>query len=143
MLTEKEKTDISQAITDLEKKSSAELVAVIAGCGGNYNYFGLVMALGCAYTVSLAAQVLFSLTFYPFLVTQLLVLGLAWLVLVRFKGCLLFLPRACKYSKASARAHGEFAKQGIHRTKTGCGIMFFVSKAERYVEIIADQTIAC
>ena len=50
-------------------------------------------------------------------------------------------PRHIKHARASRLAKAQFYLQGVHATRDRSGVLFFVSLAERYVEIVADQGI--
>jgi putative membrane protein len=50
-------------------------------------------------------------------------------------------PRAVQRLHASRRAHDQFHTQNLHHTRERSGVLLFVSVAERYVEVIADEGI--
>ncbi|MDA0704312.1 MAG: TPM domain-containing protein [Proteobacteria bacterium] len=50
-----------------------------------------------------------------------------------------FVPLALRRRRAQRHARLLFLDLGLHRTKGRTGVMLFVSLAERYVEIIADD----
>jgi putative membrane protein len=54
---------------------------------------------------------------------------------------MLLVPRAMQHARASRLAHAQFYAQGVHLTREHSGVLFFVSLAERYVEIVADKGI--
>ena len=54
---------------------------------------------------------------------------------------LLLVPRRVKHARASRLAKAQFYQQGVHLTPHHSGVLFFVSLAERYVEIVADKGI--
>lgn len=51
-------------------------------------------------------------------------------------------PRRLQRMRAAGLARQAFLEQGLHRTRGGTGLLIFVSEAEHYVEILADQGIA-
>jgi putative membrane protein len=51
------------------------------------------------------------------------------------------IPRSVKHARASRLAKAQFYLQGVHMTREHSGVLLFVSLAERYVEIVADQGI--
>ncbi len=55
---------------------------------------------------------------------------------------LALIPREVKQHRASRKAHELFFLEGLHLTEGRHGIMLFVSVAEKYVEVIADQGIS-
>ena len=50
-------------------------------------------------------------------------------------------PTAVKRRRAGRLAREQFFAQGLHLTRARTGVLIFVSVAEHYVEIIADQGI--
>ena len=142
-IKQKDKELISKEIENLEKYSSAELVAVVTKRSSDYKY-----------AISLInIFVLFSISFLLIFFTQKEASELLQIQLLIFVGISLFfekfnnfvvklLPKTYKYNKASKNAHKQFYNLGLNRTKTRQGIMFFVSYDEKYVEIIADKEIS-
>jgi putative membrane protein len=55
---------------------------------------------------------------------------------------LLMVPRALQRARAHRAAIEQFVVRGISRTKNRTGILIFVSLAEHYARIIADDGIA-
>lgn len=142
-LTDSEKELISKKIENLEKSSSAELVAVVTKRSSDYKYATSIITIFLVFLIS------FILIFS----TQISNLILIEIQLLSFIGINLFLdkfdkflisvlPKSYKRYKASQNAKEQFYNLGLNRTKTRQGIMFFVSFDEKYVEIISDTTIS-
>jgi putative membrane protein len=51
------------------------------------------------------------------------------------------IPRRVQQARASQLAQAQFYRQGVQLTEEHSGVLFFVSLAERYVEIVADKGI--
>src|SRR3546814_20132774 len=51
------------------------------------------------------------------------------------------IPKATKLHRAARTAREQFLAQEVHHTKDRSGVLIFVSVAEHYVEILADQAI--
>lgn len=136
-----EKEQIQEEIKNLEKKSSAELVAVITKYSSSYKYEILVFSLLVSVFISIV--LLFTnINTIEFFQIQVLSFFALYLLTNSFKKIvLLFLPKRYKYEKASINAKKEFYNLGIKDTKTKLGIMFYVSIEEKYVEIITDSGI--
>ncbi len=142
-LNKKDKELISKEIENVEKKSSAELVAVVTKRSSNYKYAASFINI----------FILFLVSFFLIFFTQKDAFELLQLQLLIFVGISLFfekfdqvifklLPKSYKHKKASQNASTQFYNLGLNRTKTNQGIMFFVSSDEKYVEIIADEEIS-
>ena len=141
-LGEKEKELISKKIENLEKSSSAELVAVITKKSGDYRYINTLINIFVIFVISF-----FLIFFFDFSPIQLLEIQLLsfigfYLFFEKFDNLILnILPKSYKREKASLNAHEQFSNLGLNRTKTNQAIIFFVSLDEKYVEIITDKTI--
>lgn len=141
LLTQEQKEQISHLIGDIEQKSSAELVAVIARKSGEYTHIWAFFALFCMFLVSFFA--LFFIDFSSLVLwAQLFTFSVIYLFCyLNENSCIRYLPKSFRYSKASDFAHISFHNLGLDSTKTKSAIMFFVSMDERYVKIITDSTI--
>ncbi len=144
MLLDKNAQDaLAQAINAQEKLTDAELVTVLARQADDYRYVTLLWAALLSLLVPVA------LLFLPVWLTPFEALLLQWGVLlvlavlfrlkpVQFR----VVPRRLQRMRAAGLARQAFLEQGLHRTRGGTGLLIFVSEAEHYVEILADQGIA-
>jgi len=134
---------LAQTIGEQEKRTDAELVTVLAGQADDYRYVTLLWAALLSLLVPVA------LLFLPVWLTPFEGLLLQWGVLlvlavlfrlkpVQFR----VVPRRLQRMRAAGLARQAFLEQGLHRTRGGTGLLIFVSEAEHYVEILADQGIA-
>jgi putative membrane protein len=55
---------------------------------------------------------------------------------------ILLVPRAVQRVRAHRAALEQFVLRGISRTSNRCGVLIFVSLAERYARIVADEGVA-
>lgn len=134
---------LAQTIGEQEKRTDAELVTVLARQADDYRYVTLLWAALLSLLVPVA------LLFLPVWLTPFEGLLLQWGVLlvlavlfrlkpVQFR----VVPRRLQRMRAAGLARQAFLEQGLHRTRGGTGLLIFVSEAEHYVEILADQGIA-
>jgi putative membrane protein len=141
--SETDKARITAAIHAAEKNTSGEFVTVVARSSDHYIFLPLVWAAILALLVpgvfllsgsQLAFMHVYQIQLGVFLVVSLLFLFMPglhlWLV-----------PRQVKHSRASRLAKAQFYLQGVQLTKHHSGVLFFVSLAEHYVEIVADKGI--
>ncbi|MDZ7818860.1 MAG: TPM domain-containing protein [Aliarcobacter sp.] len=141
-LNENEKEQISKKIENLEKLSSAELVAVITKRSGDYRYINSLINIFVIFIISFFLIFFFDFSPMQLLEIQLLSFIGLFLFFEKFDNLILnLLPKSYKREKASLNAHEQFSNLGLNRTKTNQAIMFFVSFDEKYVEIITDTTI--
>lgn len=144
MLLDKNAQDaLAQAINAQEKRTDAELVTVLARQADDYRYVTLLWAALLSLLVPVA------LLFLPVWLTPFEALLLQWgillvlAVLFRLKPVQFrVVPRRLQRMRAAGLARQAFLEQGLHRTRGGTGLLIFVSEAEHYVEILADQGIA-
>ncbi|MBX9863690.1 MAG: TPM domain-containing protein [Hyphomicrobium sp.] len=132
---------IAEAITNAERKTSGEIVAVVSSESSTYLYAPFLWASVAAL---LTPWPLILWTWWP----------ASWVYLAQvavFAAVLLLtLPRPIRYrlvparvkrARAHRRAMEQFVAQNLHTTAGRTGVLIFVSVAERHAEIIADTAI--
>jgi putative membrane protein len=133
---------ISRAIHAAEARTSGEIVCVLAQKSVDTTALPIFIAA----VVSLALPwLLVATTAMP--VFRILSLQIAAFIAVAALLCLphvqaLLIPRAAHRAIAHRAALQQFVVRGIAHTKDRTGILIFVSLAERYARIIADDGIA-
>ena len=142
-LNDNEKQKISKEIENLELQSSAELVAVVTKRSASYKYLSLLLSISILAFLSIILVSFTQISSLMFLKIQLFVFIALYLLLEKFDNIIiLILPKAYKYNIAKEYANKQFLNLGLNRTTTNQALMFFVSLDEKYVEIIADDTIS-
>lgn len=143
LLNEQEQRQVAEAIAQVERRTDAELVTVLAARADDYGYAPLLWA------GLLALLVPGAINFYPgWLSAQELLLA-QWATFIGL-GLLLRLPalaprlvpRTLRHWRAANLARRQFLAQNLHHTEGATGMLIFVSEAERYVEILVDRGIA-
>ncbi|HEY8195229.1 MAG TPA: TPM domain-containing protein [Hyphomicrobium sp.] len=132
---------ISQAITDAERTTSGEIVAVVAEQSSRYQHIPFMWAALLALVIPwplihftwMKVQWIFLIQLLVFLA----LLALAWHPNVRMA----LVPKSIKNANAKRRASEQFLAQNLHTTTGRTGVLLFVSVAEQRVEIIADSGI--
>jgi putative membrane protein len=133
---------VSAAIHDAEKRTCGQIICVLAHASSNYAHVPILWACALA---------LFSpwalIEFTPWSVQRIFLIQLA----VFLVAALLFsltplrlalIPRAVKRARAHRAALEQFVVRRVAHTKHRTGVLIFVSLAERYARIIADDGIA-
>ncbi len=143
LLSEFEQRQVAEAIAQVEKRTDAELVTVLARRADDYAYIPLLWASLLAWLVPGAVYYLGGwLSVNGLLIAQ-------WLTFIVL--CLLFrlpalttrlIPRSVRHWRASNLARRQFLEQNLHHTAGSTGVLIFVSEAERYVEILVDEGIS-
>ncbi len=138
-----DKARITAAIHAAEKNTSGEFVAVVARASDHYILLPLlwsaILALLFPGVCLLAGLATRWVQLYQ--IQLLIFIGLAVLFLSVPGLHLRLIPRHMKHAHASRLAQAQFYLQGVQLTPHHSGVLFFVSLAERYVEIVADKGI--
>ncbi len=141
-LTNDEKNKISQEIENLEKQSSAELVAVITKQSSSYDFEILVISTMFTLLISIIILLIGDISAKKMFQWQFISFFSLYFILYKFKTLIFkILPKKYKYKKVAEYAKKLFLNLGFQTTKTKQAIMFFVSIEEKYVEIITDSEI--
>ena len=133
---------ISSAIRAAEAKTSGEIVCVLAQTSSDATALPILIAAVAALALPWLLVAFTAMTVHRILSLQIVVF-LALLVLLclpRVRVALM--PRKARRAIAHRVAMEQFAIRGIARKKDRSGILIFVSLAERYARIIADDGIA-
>ncbi len=141
LISEADRTRISAAIEDAERATSGEIVCVIAGESDSYIYAPYMIA---ALVALLVPWPLIFFTWWPVqwiyalqLVAFLAILAMLMPRAMRIK----LIPKSLQRTRAHRRAVEQFLVQNLHTTDGRTGVLIFISVAERYAEILADQGI--
>jgi putative membrane protein len=141
--SDEDRARITAAIHAAERNTSGEFVAVAARQSDHYMFLPLLWAACLALLVP-GVLMLASVSWSWIHIYQ-LQLGLFILLALLFLSVpslhLRLIPASVKQARASRMAKAQFYIQGVHMTREHSGVLFFVSLAERYVEIVADQGI--
>jgi putative membrane protein len=134
--------DIAQAIAAVEAKTRGELVTVVACAADDYAYVPLLwaalLALAIPGVILLSGATALAAHAYTVQVIAFLALAILFsLPPVKLR----LVPRALRHARAHRLAVEQFFAQNLHHTAERTGVLIFVSVAERYVEILADEGI--
>ena len=134
---------ITAAIHAAEKNTSGEFVAVVARASDHYVFVPLLWSAILALLFPGACLLAgWSVRWVQLYQIQLLIFIVLTVVLLSVPGLHLeLIPRRVKHARASRLAKAQFYEQGVQLTSHHSGVLFFVSLAERYVEIVADKGI--
>jgi putative membrane protein len=148
VLSSAEASEIIAAIHSSEKKTSAEIFAVLSRQSDDYRLAALAFLLMYLLVISLCLATLawwrwVSIPLPVFAGAQFLAAA-TFAILIRFMPgfAVHLVPRRVRYRRAHASAAQQFRAHGIHKTSGRTGVLVFVSLAERYAEIMADSAIA-
>lgn len=141
-IDEQDRARIAAAIRSAEARTTGEIVCVLAQTSTDVTALSVFSAAVAALVLPWVLVASTALPVDQILLLQLFVFfGLAFLLLlpaIRVR----LLPRKARRAAAHRAAMDQFVQRGIGRTKDRSGILIFVSLAERYARIVADEGIA-
>jgi len=141
-VSEQDRARISTAIRAAEKKTSGEIVCVLAQSSSDVTALPILVAAVVALALPWLLVALTAMSVHRILVLQVLVFVALALVLCVPQVRVALVPRRARRAVAHRAALEQFTIRGIARTKNRTGILIFVSLAEHYARIIADVGIA-
>ena len=138
----KERKEIADAITAAEAKTSGEIVVVAANASGGYYANAVMLAALAALTVPLPLIHATQMPIEYIYLIQLAVFFVLGVSLTQLESLrFAIVPAGVKRARAHQRAVDQFLVQNMHTTEGRTGVLIYVSFAERYVEVIADNGI--
>lgn len=141
-LTRADYEAVSAAIHAAEQRTSGQIVCVLAHASSDYAYGPILWASALALA---APWPLISFT--PWSVQRIYLVQLAVFIVVGLIFSLrplrlALVPRAVRRARAHRAALEQFVVRRVAHTRNRTGVLIFVSLAERYARIIADDAIA-
>ena len=140
--TKEDHDAVAAAIREAEKRTSGQIACVLAQVSSAYaqmpilwsSVLALLTPWPLIYFTQWSVQRIFLLQVIVFLVAG---IAFSWMPLR-----LLLVPRALQRARAHRAALEQFVLRRISHTRNRNGVLIFVSLAEHYVRIIADEGIA-
>jgi putative membrane protein len=133
---------VSAAIREAEEKSSGQIVCVLAHASSAYTHVPLLWASALALITPWPLIDFTQWSVQRIFLAQLVVFLVAAIVFSWMRLRLLLVPRAVQRARAHHAAIEQFVIRRVAHTKNRCGILIFVSLAEHYARILADEGIA-
>jgi putative membrane protein len=141
-LTKEDYDAVAGAIREAEKRTCGQIVCVLAHASSAYAHIPILWSTLAAlltpwpliYFTQWSVQRIFLLQLIVFLIAGVV---FSWAPLR-----ILLVPRAVRRARAHRAALEQFVLRGISHTRNRCGVLIFVSLAERYARIIADEGVA-
>ncbi len=141
MISDADKARVVEAIRIAETQTSGEIFCVIAHASSSYRLVPIAWAALLALLVPLPLIYLTKLPVGVIYLAQLAAFAIAAGVMsipaIRFR----IVPRRAMQERAHVEAMRQFLAQGLHLTERRTGVLIFVSVAEHYAEIVADEGI--
>ncbi len=133
---------VSAAIQAAEKRTSGQIVCVLAHASSDYAHIPILWASALALATPWPLINYTPWSVQRIFLIQLLVFIVAAIVFSLTPLRLALVPRGVRRARAHRAALEQFVVRRIANTRNRSGILIFVSLAERYARIIADDGIA-
>jgi putative membrane protein len=141
-LSKEEHAAVSVAIHEAEKRTSGQIVCVLARASADYAHIPILWAVGLALIAPWPMIVFTPWSVQRIFLIQIAIFAVAALVFSWMPVRLALVPRSVRRSHAHHAALEQFVVRRVAHTKNRSGVLIFVSLAERYARIIADDGIA-
>jgi len=141
MITQAEKTRISDAIRTAESRTAGEIFCVVARHSSDYRLVPIAWAAALALFVPAPFIYMTTWSAAAIYLLQVIAFLLVAMTLSHPKLRFHIVPRRAKHDRAHAEAMRQFFAQGLDKTEHRTGVLIFASTAERYAEIVADAGI--
>lgn len=138
---------IASAITRAELRTGGEIHAVFARRSDDYRFVAATVALTLSLLLGWLAVLiawLAQVRLPPLMIETAQVAGAAilFLCLRAPRLAIHFVPPDLARARAASFARAQFLAHNLHTTPDRTGVLLFVSEAERYAEVIADEAVA-
>ncbi|HOG43145.1 MAG TPA: TPM domain-containing protein [bacterium] len=148
-LSETEKNSVMSTVSQLEQKTSGELVPMIVSTSGNYGEYSIIGAFAFSLPLSVCAAYLINWYQYGtgdtlmLFLMMFLPLFIMFFFTLNYIPCLkrLFIPKHVMEEEVRETAAAAFFTHGLHKTKDASGVLLYISVFERRVWIMADSGI--
>jgi putative membrane protein len=141
-LSKEDHEAVSAAIRQAEARTCGQIVCVLAHASSAYAHIPILWASVLALAAPLPLILFTPWSVQKIYLLQLAVFIAAGLLLTLMPLRLALVPGAIKRVRAHRAAIEQFVVRGISRTKNRCGVLIYVSLAEHYARIVADDGIA-
>lgn len=130
---------IADAIRRAEARTSGEIVCVLARSSGEYGHAPALWSALLALAAPWPLMALTELSAQRIFLVQCAVFVVLLLVFSIERLRMLLVPRAAQRARAHRAALEQFYTRGLSRTAARNGVLIYVSLAERYARIVADE----
>ncbi|MBV9636746.1 MAG: TPM domain-containing protein [Methylobacteriaceae bacterium] len=141
-LSKQDRDRIAAAIRQAEANTSGQIVCVLARAASNYAFVPIIWASLLALATPWPLIAFTTISVERIYLAQLAVFAVAVALLSIPRLRMLLVPRHLQRLHAHHAALEQFMARGLTHTRGRSGVLIFVSLAERYVRIIADEGIA-
>ncbi|MGB6175985.1 MAG: TPM domain-containing protein [Methylocella sp.] len=133
---------VGDAIKAAEATTAGEIVCVLARASSGYMSYATAWS---ALIALIAPWILIALTYFSveeIFLAQIVIFVLLFLILSESPLGRVLVPRRARRAEAHRAAMEQFMIRGMARKQNRAGVLIFVSLAEHYARIVADDGIA-
>jgi len=141
-LSKEDHEAIAAAIHRAEQRTCGQIVCVLARASSNYTYIPILWATALALLVPWPLIVFTGWSVQRIFAVQLAVFIVAALALSLRPLRMALVPRSVRRARAHHAALEQFVVRRVAHTRNRSGVLIFVSLAERYARVIADEGVA-
>lgn len=142
VLSVDEQHRIGAAINTVEERTSGEIVCVLARASSDYLSYATAWSALLALMVPWLLVGLSDLSVRQILLAQIILFTLLFVITSATRVRFWLVPRRIRRAQAHRAAMEQFMIRGMARKHNRAGILIFVSLAEHYARIVADDGIA-
>jgi putative membrane protein len=140
--TKEDHEAVSAAIREAEKRTCGQIICVLAASSSDYAHVPIFWATLLALLVPWPLIDFTQWSVQRIFLLQLVVFVVAGFIFSWMPVRLALVPRAVRRARAHRAALEQFVIRHVTHTRNRCGILIFVSMAEHYARVIADEGIA-
>jgi putative membrane protein len=141
-ITPQDHSRIAEAIRAAEQTTSGEIVCVLARSSSEYHAVPVLAGALLALIVPWALVFLTQWSVERILLAPLFIFVLATAICALTPLGMALVPRRIKRVRAHRAAMEQFHARGLGRLESRAGVLIYVSLAERYARIVADDHLA-
>jgi len=136
-----DRAKVAHRIADIEARTAGEIVVHVVDQSDDYSFWRLFFAVGGAVALSEAASLLWPEIGPYALESAVALAALLWFAFGWPPLLGRLVPRLAAAQAVHRRAAFAFVDDGVHHTRDASGVLVFLSRLERRVEILADAGI--
>ncbi|MBV8448587.1 MAG: TPM domain-containing protein [Hyphomicrobiales bacterium] len=133
---------IAAAITEVEKKTSGEIMVVIGRSASGYHLVPIVWAALITLVLPMLLLPIFTLTARRLYEIEWIIFGVLAFVLSFGRYRFRLVPGWIKRGRAHEAAREQFLARRISYTQARTGILIYIALAERFAELVPDAGIS-
>jgi putative membrane protein len=141
-ITQADHDRVAEAIRAAEARTSGEITVVIAQAASGYSAFALAWSTLAALGVPWPMLVFTELSAHRIFLVQLLVFLALFFLFAWPAARRAVVPRRIRRASAHRAAMEQFVLRGVTRTRQRTGVLIYLSLAEHYARIVADDGVA-